>query len=771
MRSEPSPNLRSRIKASQIQVAFLSGSAAVGGAFAGCHPTGTHAVDQLETAVVAGLFTVMCSRSARGTWLLVGVTVVLMSKGWLLLPATATVLAAFWFVRWPPRRCSVAGALVGALGAQVMLRWPERAFHGFPTLVASVLILVCAASGWWNSSPSYRRWFGFSVIGLIGLGLLLSLPLVLAALLVRGDVLAAQHAADLAFHDVGGGTSASAAGELNVAKDDASHATSVVGGWWTDGARLVPVVAQQGRLMVGALDAARVTSSIGERRISAIDYHNLEYRDGQINLGGLRAMAAPARIIGRQLHVAIGQLSAVSSGWVLGPIEDRVMAFQDELARSAHTANLAQEAVRILPGLLGGDGPRNYLVAFMSPSESRGYDGFIGSYGLLTADDGRVSLSQSGPTVAIEEALPPSGAILTGVPQFLARYGAFDPGDFARDATYSPDLPTDADVFAQVYEQAGGGTVDGVLAIDPYGLAALLRITGPIEVPGLPVPLTYRNAAEVLLKQQYTTFDVGLSSEVLVRRDFLQGALRVAFDRLVSGSLPSPKLLSAILDPEVVDGRISFWSFHRDEQPLLRQLGIDGSFPTARGKDLLAVTTQNSGNNKIDAFLHKSINDHVTFNPRTGSVSSTVTVKLVNDAPSSGLPPYVIADPGSPGTAAGVNVTWLTVYSPLVFNHVTVNSVPSSMTVGRELGVNAFSSFIDIPSKGTVVVRIHLVGHIDPGSRYRLAIRLQPSANSQLDEVEVSPSSGWRLATGTASGRWTLGTGMRQARWFDFVPS
>ena len=51
--------------------------------------------------------------------------------------------------------------------------------------------------------------------------------------------------------------------------------------------------------------------------------------------------------------------------------------------------------------------------------------------------------------------------------------------------SYAPDLPTVADVIQQLYPQAGGDHIDGVLALDPYGLAALIGMTGPIKVPGL----------------------------------------------------------------------------------------------------------------------------------------------------------------------------------------------------------------------------------------------------------------------------------------------
>jgi Protein of unknown function (DUF4012) len=455
---------------------------------------------------------------------------------------------------------------------------------------------------------------------------------------------------------------------------------------------------------------------------------------------------------------------------LVGPLEDRAVSLRQEIARARHSADLAVEAAKVLPAMLGGEGVRHYFIAFMSPSESRSYDGFVGSYGLLTADDGHVSLTLSGQSSDLETLLPPGGATLRGVPGFLARYGQFDAGEFVLDATYSPDFPTVASVLSQEYAQTGGVPVDGVLAIDPFGLAAFLHFTGPVDVPGLPVALTQQNAADVLLKEQYDTFDAGETNGNLLRHDFLQAALRAAFDKLVSGSLPAPKTLAAVLDPAVAAGRISFWSFHRNEQPLLRQLGIDGSFPSTRGGNLLAVTTQNTGANKIDAFLHTSVVDHVTVDPGSGGVASEVTVTLTNDAPTSGLPPIVIDSPTDPGLAPGTNRTWLTLYSPLAFERASLDGAPETMTAGAEVGVRAYSAYVDVPSGATVTLRVQLAGRVAAGDSFRMSVRLQPAVNPASYTVEVIPAGGSRLKATIGSAQWSLSGAMRQHRVFRFLP-
>lgn len=753
-------------------VVALAAAAALGGALAGCHPTGTPVVDPLETAAFAGCFTLLTSRSTPGPWLVVGVAGALLARGWLLVPAAAEMLVAFGAVSLRSRVSpAVSGALVGSLGSQILLRWPPHLFFGFPAAVAGAVVLICAVSAWRRSSGRIRRWAKW-ILGIgAALVMVVSIPVAVALLVVRAEVSQAQQAAKAAIDGIGKGASSSVKGDLATAVADTSHASNIVDSWFTAGARLIPVVAQQSRFVVGTLRAANGASRVGLAEAPDVNYHQLKYQQGHVNLVALAAMAAPLRRVDDELHVTMRRLSGLQSGWLIGPLHTRGVSLHRDVSRAAHSADLATQAARVLPAMLGGDGVRRYFVAFMSPSESRGYDGFVGSYGVLTADSGHVSLTESGAASDLEILLPPGGATLRGVSGFLARYGQFHPQAFVRDATYSPDLPTDASVLAQLYAQAGGGPVDGVLAIDPYGLAAMLRFTGPIQVPGLPVPLTSRNAAYVLLKEQYTTFDAGETNQDLLRHDFLQSALHLAFDKLVSGSLPSPETLSSVLNPVVVQGRISLWTFHKTEQPFIGALGLSGAFPASHHDNLLGVTTQDADANKIDAFLHKSISSRIAYDPGTGSISSTVTVRLTNKAPSAGLPPIIIATPAFPGLPPGTNRTWLTLYSPLAFDKVTLDGHPQPMTSGRELGVNAYSAFVNIPPGHAVTLVVHLVGSVEKGDRLTLLERLQPSANPQRNEVSVTAAPGWRLVGGPDPGEWNLGTAMSQKRSFQFAPA
>ena len=102
---------------SRLVVILLAVAAGVGAAFAGCHPTGTRVADVIETAAFAAGFTLLASRSAQGTWLVVGVAAVALARGWLLVPALATIVVALGSV-FPSRIRRRVGSMVGALGSR-----------------------------------------------------------------------------------------------------------------------------------------------------------------------------------------------------------------------------------------------------------------------------------------------------------------------------------------------------------------------------------------------------------------------------------------------------------------------------------------------------------------------------------------------------------------------------------------------------------------------------------------------------------------------------
>jgi len=146
-----------------------------------------------------------------------------------------------------------------------------------------------------------------------------------------------------------------------------------------------------------------------------------------------------------------------------------------------------------------------------------------------------------------------------------------------------------------------------------------------------------------------------------------------------------------------------------------------------------------------------------------------VGVTLNNDAPGTGLPPIVIDSPSDPKLSPGTNETWLSVYSPLSFDRVTVDGTPSTLSATRELGVWAYSTYVAVAPRTSVTVRISLMGRVASGSKLHLSLWRQPAANPGQAQVVVTPVRPWVLAASSVASHWDLGTAALQERVFGFV--
>jgi len=140
------------------------------------------------------------------------------------------------------------------------------------------------------------------------------------------------------------------------------------------------------------------------------------------------------------------------------------------------------EASDRLPAILGWDGPRRYIVLSQDPAESRPTGGFIGSYGIVAFDRGRITELAFSDVTLLDV---PWDYPRIEPPQDLADYllGPEQPWQFA-DANWSPDFPTSAADALRLYtNESGDDRIDGVIALTTYTIDELLEVTGPITVP------------------------------------------------------------------------------------------------------------------------------------------------------------------------------------------------------------------------------------------------------------------------------------------------
>lgn len=740
-------------------VVVIAVAGALAAALASGAPSGLAPANAVFRAVGAGLVTVAAARGRRWAGLVLAATAFAVAHQWQLVPAGAALLSSF--VMTTRRvRLPLLGAAVGAVSFQVLLRQQPYAFHGASSLMGAAAVLPVVISAHRRSRSSARQRHRRILTGLAGLAMVATAAFGAALILARRDLETGASQARAALDAARSGDATTAQARLRGAGTALRHSASLTGSWWAAAARAVPLVGQQAEAVSlittegrNVVRSARASAAVG-------DYERLKYRSGRFDVSRLRELRRPLADSAATLARADRQLRRLDRSWLIGPLRSRIDEFGRDVARAVPEAHVASSVVTLAPGLLGADGPRHYFVAFITPAELRGAGGFIGNYGELTAANGRVRLTRSGPIRDLVNGAAKGRRRLQGPADYLRRYGEFNPADYFQDLTFSPHFPFDADAIEQLYPQSGGTRIDGVISVDPFALAALLRFTGPISVPGLDVALTPANAADILLRQQYVRF-----ADNAARKDLLVEASRITFEKLTTGSLPAPQELARVLGPMVDQRRIMLHSTRAAEQRLFRDLHAEGALPSADGGDVLSIASDNSGNNKIDTFLHRDVDYEATIDPATGAVGAAVTVSVRNDAPASGLPGIVIGN--SANLPAGTNLMSLSIYSPLELRDATIDGRPLGLLSDREAGLRVYTVRLRIPAGTAQTIRLHLAGGLDLRRGYRFVASPQPVANPDTLTISVRATPGWRLAGtpglhavagGLTSGRRQAGT-------------
>jgi hypothetical protein len=704
-------------------------------------PTGMDTADALWSGGLVAVLAFFGATSRRWTWFLpAGVAAVIAGDGLAQALAAVAIVVAFVSVLRDTRSRARGAAVVG-LGTIALLRAEPIGFHGLSAMLMAAVALPILVSGYSHAGRRVQHrtrrcvLIGGGVIGLMLAGAALGI------VSVQGDLAEGGRAIDGGLAAARNADDDTAAQQLALAARSLTSADETLSSWFVSPAKTLPVIGPNisavGSLASQASEVADVTSLAADNA----DVDSLRFVGGRLDPAAVTAMQQPLEDVLGALRRMDEQVSQARSPWLVTPVSNRIDRLDTQLAEAVPDAKLALTAVNIAPDLLGASGPKRYLVLFTTPVEARGRVGFPGNYAELLVEGGKLSMPRFGRVSELEqEGVPAEQRTLTGPPDYVARYSRFGVAATWRNITMSPDFVEVATVAAELYPQSGGSPIDGVLAVDPQGLAAIMRYTGPVQVDGLDQPLTADNAAQFLLSDQYRQF-----SDTDQRVDVLEDVAHATFDRLTTADLPGPRALSGQLDPIFDGGHIQFTVVNDVQSGLaLLGFGVNGQLLTPTDKnDQILFTTANAAANKLDYYLHRSESYDVHWDPEAGQVTATWKVHLENTAPAEGLPNYVMGN--AVGLPKGSNRSFVSLYTPYELTGARIGGQEAAVQSETELTRHVYSTFVDIPPGGSVDIELDLQGAFK-GHRYSLDLPVQPFSTPDQAAVSVTLEGGRPMA-------------------------
>lgn len=413
-----------------------------------------------------------------------------------------------------------------------------------------------------------------------------------------------------------------------------------------------------------------------------------------------------------------------SSGVVLPAVREATEQLSEELEGLASTVRNAHVTASVAPTLLGHDGAKRYFVGILNANESRGTGGFLGTYAILRADRGRMTVEEVG-----------SNSDLPSFPQlpidlgeeYFARYG--DDPALIGNMNLSPYFPDAAKLWLHSWKVKTGESLDGVFTADVDALGDLLTATGATVALPDGGSLDGAGLTEFAVRGIYSKFPT--VAEQAARKEYQEAVTRQAIEKVTASSNRAGMLSS--LARSMGESRVMVWSRDKDVEAMLLPTPVGGSLDVPDGHHVTAVAINSSGS-KLDAWLQHEVDYEVGRCASDGMVESRVTMTLTNAIPSGTVvAPYMISNART-GADGPINTVMAQVYVP---NGGEVGEV---LVDGESVG---FSPFTERGRTGVVVdltlppreAHSLTVGFFEPDDPGPGTVNEQPLVNPQRTKV------------------------------------
>lgn len=381
------------------------------------------------------------------------------------------------------------------------------------------------------------------------------------------------------------------------------------------------------------------------------DLAGLGFTGGVVDLSPFAQIEKPLGTASAALSAAEQRAQRIDADATLPPLADAVRELRSSVTEAATVVGSLHGAAVLLPTMLGGEGPRDYVLAMQNNAELRSSGGIIGSIALLHAEGGRITLS----TQASTRDFP---ALDTPLPLSESTVALFEdrPGRYLQNITSIPDFSEAGATIAARWQGRFGGEVDGVIAVDAVVAEHLMAATGDLAFG--PFTATPETVISILLSEIYAAIP-----DPAVQDDIFAQAASGLFSAALSGG--DPKALIGALAESAGESRIRIWSAHEDEQAVLAGSVLGGTIPEdSDDATHVGVLMNDTTGAKMDYYTRASVTTAV--GTCEGKATTQVRVTWTSTAPAdaaTSLPPYVTGN-GIFGVPAGSVGTLIAVYGP-----------------------------------------------------------------------------------------------------------
>jgi len=300
--------------------------------------------------------------------------------------------------------------------------------------------------------------------------------------------------------------------------------------------------------------------------------------------------------------------------------------FSDITQKIDPLINFASNTIDVWPDLLGFNNKKTYLVLFQNNMELRPGGGFIGSYGLLFLDKGKII------DFSIHDVYDADGQLTAHVePPFAIRRYLQSTHLYMRDSNFDVDYINDAAAAARFLSLEKKLMVNGVIAVDVSFVKNILSAMGQVYVPEYNENVNADNLFLLTESHAEKNFFPGSTQ----KKDFLRLLLQSMENNIAAKKNISYLSLAQAVGDSISQKHVLFAFDNSSIQNLFTVNGWSSSLWDNREEDknlvndYFGINEANLGINKANYFIKRSVSQVVNIDD-SGGVSSSITVAYKN---------------------------------------------------------------------------------------------------------------------------------------------
>lgn len=383
-----------------------------------------------------------------------------------------------------------------------------------------------------------------------------------------------------------------------------------------------------------------------------------------------------------------------------GIFKNKLEQAQNSFLDLSRFSSSAMELVSLADDLISPTDKKTYLILLQNNTELRPGGGFIGNFGLIEFENGKLK------NISVEDIYTIDGQLKEKIepPSQLKEKLGID-RFYLRDSNWAPDFVLNATTARDFYRKETAKTVDGVISIDLVFIQNFLSKIGPLKLDDYKEEITAQNLFE---KGEYYS-EIGFFPGSTQKRDFFGALSRALITKILnslpeSGKLPEKQSPWLALIETAKDGLAAKHIMLTFDNPNLSSFvktkGWDNPMPpsnfnpaddSTETRDFLALSEANLGANKVNRFLERKINYEMTIG-RDADLAAKLKITYTNTSQAKTWP-------------GGTYVNFLRVYLPPQAGLVEYKNGDKvdtkNVQVSNQANLTTLSTFVEVQPKET----------------------------------------------------------------------